>query len=444
MTSRALLAGAACLVLLAATQTAEADPARPAPRTPPVTFIDDLQLGRLLIDAGRLGDAKAVLERAQPSDEVDAIERQFLLGRVAMLQGDAREAIDRFESILAVRPDLTRVRLELAAAYHAAGRERKSRRHFEAALADRPPASIEHAVRDFLRQIDARRRWSSSLSIGLAPETNPNKRTTESTISLAGIPFVLDEDARAASGTALLVSSGLSFSPAISDDLHAVLAASAAARLYRKSSWNDISGEGEMGLTRLFDQARLAGGLRIGRRWLANRIYNDSIGPWARGRYRMSNTLEYTLDIDADAVRHDGFADRDGLQFGFQPGLFYTPDRATALEAVLDLGATTARKRRHRIRTAGIRVGVYHTFSSRLVVASEISLRRQWYGAPDPLFERTRIDTTASVSIRFQHRELQHAGFTPYIGYSFEINRSTLPLHAYRNHAANLGIARSF
>jgi len=437
---RALLAGAAFLHLLVVAPPAAGGDA-PAP---PVAFLDDLQLGRLLIEAGRLDDARAVLERAQPTGEAAGIERRFLLGRVAMLLGEPRGAIAHFESILAVYPDLTRVRLELATAYLAAGRDREARRHFEAALAERPPPLVETAVQDFLDHIDARKRWSAALSFALAPETNPNKRTGQSTVRIGGAPFVLDEDAKAASGTGLFVSSGLSFTPALGDDTRAVLAASAAGRLYRRSSWNDITGEGELGLARLFDRASLSGGLRIGRRWLANRIYSDSAGPWVRGRIGLSSALSFGLSADADAVRHDRFPDRDGWRFGVRPNLYRALGDHTSLQVALDLGAANARARRHANRTAGVRIALHHAFGNGLNVAPEVSLRRQRYGAPDPLFGKTRIDTNASLSVNVLHRRLRYAGFAPYIGYSFEVNRSTLPLHTYRNHAAVLGISRSF
>lgn len=439
MPVRALLAGAACLILLAAPPAIGGDA-----KAPPVAVLDDLQLGRLLIESGRLHDARAVLARAQPTDEAGTIERLFLLGRVAMLLGEPREAIRRFESILAVRPDLTRVRLELAAANLAAGRDNKARYHFEAALADRPPSSVETAVKDFLEHINARKRWSAALSLALASETNPVKRTGQSTVRIGGAPFVLDEDARAASGTGLNVSSGLSFTPALGGDTRAVLAASAAARLYRRSSWNDVSGEGELGLARLFDRASLSGGLRIGRRWLANRTYRDRVGPWIRGRIGLSRMLSFGLSANAAAVSHAGFPERDGWQFGVRPNLFYAPSDRTSLEAVLGLGAATAREKRHANRTAELRVALYHAFGGGLSVTPEVTLQRQRYGAPDPLFGKTRTDTTTSLAIRVQHRKLQPAGFVPYAGYSFEVNRSSLPLHTYRNHAAVLGVSRSF
>ena len=35
-------------------------------------------------------------------------------------------------------------------------------------------------------------------------------------------------------------------------------------------------------------------------------------------------------------------------------------------------------------------------------------------------------------------------GFAPYVGYTYERSRSTIPLHAYENHGAILGLTREF
>ena len=219
---RLLHAGVA-VVLVALTAAAPA--AGTERETAPPPGFTDLQFGRLLMEAGRLDDARVFLERARAAGE-EEIERRFLLGQVEMRLGRPRHAARHFEAILAVRPELTRVRLELASAYYAAGRDEKARGHFEGALADRPPASVEAAVRGFLDRIDTRRRWTRSFSLALAPESNPLKRTDRDEVRIGGVPFRPDQTAR--SGTGLAVSAGLSFTPIIADDLRAVAAVSAA------------------------------------------------------------------------------------------------------------------------------------------------------------------------------------------------------------------------
>ena len=189
-----------------------------------------MQAARMLIRAGRLEHARVFLEQARPSDEEESIERLFLLGRIEVQLGMPSRAIERFETILARRPELTRVRLELAQAYYLTGHDDKAKRHFNSSLADELPSSVEAAVESFLRGIDARKKWSVSLSASMLPETS---RSDREEVLIGGVPFRLDEDARASSGVGVLFSTGASYSPTITDDIRGVLAASAAAKLLR-------------------------------------------------------------------------------------------------------------------------------------------------------------------------------------------------------------------
>ena len=123
-----------------------------------------MQAGRLLIGAGRLEHARAFLEQARPAGKEAQIERLVLLGRIEIRLGMPRRAAERFEAVLALRPSLTAVRLELARAYYLAGIDDKARYHFGLSQAEELPSSVEAAVEEFLRRIDARKRWSASFS----------------------------------------------------------------------------------------------------------------------------------------------------------------------------------------------------------------------------------------------------------------------------------------
>ncbi len=108
-------------------------------RSPPAARASEAaraKAGMLLAKAGRLRHSLAVLERARPQNEDEWIDRLFQLGLVEARLGLPRKAAVRFEATLARRPELTRVRLELASAYYAAGLDEKARFHFESALSD--------------------------------------------------------------------------------------------------------------------------------------------------------------------------------------------------------------------------------------------------------------------------------------------------------------------
>ena len=408
--------------------------------------ISPIRAGQILFRAGQIEDARKLLERAQPESDEERIERLFLLGLIDARLGLPRRAAQRFEAILAERPELTRVRLELAQVYHALGRDEKARFHFEASLADRLPSTVETAVEGFLNRIDARKRWSLSLSASLVPESNPVKRTNRERIRIGGVPFQLNPDARESSGVGYLFTTGVSFSPALTltDDLRGVLAGSSAAKLYKQTDWNDVSVQGEIGLARLFDKGTVSGGLRLGRRWLATDPYSREVGPWMRGRLRLSP--ENRLEVNASAVNrnHHGQKAQDGWHFSLKPAWNYTPRAPTSIETFLELELADTRESHHASRTAGLGITVSHAFRGGLSVSPSVSASFRRHAGPDPLFRTIRNDRRLRIAVNILHRALQYQGFAPYAGYAVEWNQSNIPLHTYRNHGAVFGVSRRF
>ncbi len=404
----------------------------------------DMQFGRLLFEAGRFHDAHAFLKQARPTDEEQRIERLFLLGLAEVRLGLLPEAAERFEAILAVRPELTRVRLELARVYGLLGRDGKARFHFEASLADELPSSVEDAIEAWLDRIDARKRWSVSLSAAVLPESNPAKRTEDEEVRIGGVPFRLDEDAREASGTGFLLSTGAQYSPVLSDDWRGVLAASGAVKLYEQSDWNDISAQGDVGAARLFDRGSASGGLRFGRRWLGGERYSDGIGPWARGRLRLSPALRIDGALDAERRDHPEHSDLDGWTVSLRPGLDYALNSRTTLRVGLDLEHVEAHEDRHGSRLGGLAVTFSHAFEGGLSVSPRISVHWRRYGDEDPLFRKTRSDRQTRASVNLLHRALQVGGFAPYVGFFVERNRSSIPINGYRNQGGVFGVSKTF
>ena len=401
----------------------------------------DMEAGRLLIRAGRLEHARVFLEQARPSTEEESIERLFLLGRIELRLGNPQGAAERFEAILTQRPELTRVRLELARAYFLAGQDDKARHHFNSSLAEELPSSVEAAVESFLRGIDARKRWSLSLSASMLPET---RRSEREEVLIGGVPFRLDEDARASSGVGASLSTGASFSPAISDDLRGVLAASAAAKLYRRSDWNDVSASGDIGLTRLSENGSVSGGLRLGRRWVGGDRYQRSVGPWARARLRLSGSTHLGVSFGAAYRSHDELPDRNGWRIALTPRLVHVPDSRTSLRAEPILEWVEAETDHHGSRMIGLGTTISHTFDGGLSVSLTPSFHLRHHAAEDPLFERRQLDRTLRLGVSVLHRSLRFGGFAPYVGYSVEVNRSNIPIRDYRNHGVIAGVSRTF
>lgn len=445
---RPIAAWAAFLVAFAAAfllpYEAQAAPSAGAGKAAARHQISNLAFARLLIKAGRFRDARAFLEQARPASEEGKIERRFLLGKVYMRLGMPRKAAEQFEAILVTRPDLTRVRLELASAHYAAGFDEKAKRHFELSLADGLPSSVENAVEGFINTIDARRRWSLHLSGAILPETNAVRRTGNRTVQIGGATFRLNEDAREAPGVGAQLAGGAAFSPGIADDVRGHFALSTAAKLYEKSQWNDISLIGEAGLTRLFDGGALSGGLRLGRRWAGSEGFQSSVGPWASFDRRTSRRTRVRLRTNLDYRSHDERDDLDGWRLAVNSSLRYALDSRTVLEAGPFFDAVDARKDHRSSRMAGISGGVSRAFQNGIFVSVSASVQSQRYRAKDPLFGAEREDSAARLSVKVVNRSLKFGGFAPYVGYSYEKNNSNISLYEYQNHGLLMGLSRDF
>lgn len=400
-----------------------------------------MQAGRLLIRAGRLHEARALLERARPDGEAGRIERLFLLGRIALRLGTPRRAAQRFEAALALRPGLTRVRLELARAYHLAGRDDEARRHFRLARADGLPLPVAAAVEGFLRRIDARRRWSASVSVAALPDV---KRTNREEVRIGGIPFRLNEDARSSSGIGARVQAGISFAPVVAGDVRGVLALSGAAKVYERAAWNDVSVSGDFGLARLFDRGAASAGLRLDRRWSGGSGHHRGAGPWARTRIALSGSARLELEASASWRAHDTGRDRDGWRVAAVPRLVLAPDSRSRIEVEPMVAAGAARADHHRSVTVGLGAAVRRAFDGGVAVSLASSFQLRRHAGRDPLFGLGRRDEMVRLDLRLSHRALRHAGFTPHVGWALERNRSNIPIHEYRYAGVAAGLSRAF
>ena len=124
------------------------------------------------------------IESAQQPDIDEAI-------RDALLD----EAIAYLRIILIQRPELVRVRLELARAFFLKGEDSLSRSHFELVLAGDPVASCTWPISSaFWRRSGQRRRWSMYAGASLAPDSNILGSSDTEIIEINGLPFRRDEE----------------------------------------------------------------------------------------------------------------------------------------------------------------------------------------------------------------------------------------------------------
>lgn len=136
-----------------------------------------------LINSGRSGDAYALLEPLE-FDHSGEVRFDYLFGIAALDSGRPDMATLAFERVLAVDPDYSAARLDMARAYYQLGDLQRARTEFAAALKQNPSRAARANIQKYLDAIDARKdgkrtRASGYLEGGIGRDSNVNNSTSQ-------------------------------------------------------------------------------------------------------------------------------------------------------------------------------------------------------------------------------------------------------------------------
>ena len=200
--------------------------------------------------------------------------------------GAADEAIASLRAVLINRPDLVRVRLELARAFFLKGEDSLARGHFERVLAGKPPAPVVANVQRFLAEIRARRRWTMYLGAAMSPDSNIGGASDEQIIYINDLPFRRDAEELTTSGIGVSVWTGGEYQHPLGDRLRL--------RLGGDLSRQDYGG-------RKFDQTFVS--VHAGPRWLVDKDTDVSLVASARRRWTGTAPSYDDLGVRVEAGR---------------------------------------------------------------------------------------------------------------------------------------------
>jgi len=130
------------------------------------------------------------------SDRVETMDIMFWIGTCAMNAGEIDLAIEKFNKMLAMDPELHRVRLELATTYFKAGRFDEARRELEQVKAASPPQAVRQNIERLLSAIEERTRnvfWNLRGSVGFLWDDNVNLGPGQRELEVSGGTLNLDD-----------------------------------------------------------------------------------------------------------------------------------------------------------------------------------------------------------------------------------------------------------
>ena len=429
--------------------------------SPPPT--SGLTEARALLGVGKFDDVLAIL-RPLTTGRIVHADVLFLLGLAATsasrqpgLPEDERkalldEAIAAFRTLLIDRPDLVRVRLELARAFFFRGRDSLARRNFEQVLAGDLPPPVVANVQGFLREIRARKRWRVYFGAALAPDSNIGAASDERFIDIhiggVPLPFRRNEEELTTSGVGLSLWTGGEYQRPLGDRV-------------RLRAGGDLSRREYPGGD--FDQTNL--GLHLGPRWLAGPRTELSLLGSARrslvagtadydalgGRLEAHRLLTPRMRVTGRAswhdrrYREDRHLDGPALDLSLHANWVAAP--TVRLDGALGYGAVRPARLRYRNSSRWMRMGAEVALPRGFAVGASGQLRWTDYEGEWPPHTppgELREDRTRTLSASVHHRRFTLFGFSPELAVTNEARTTNAQLYDYRKTSAELRFVRQF
>lgn len=415
-----------------------------------LTAAELLQEAQTLVSQKRYAEAKPMLAALAHVPEF-RLQTRFLTGFIASESGDFAQAEHLFRAILSEDPGQTRVRLELARVLRAEGRETSADHQYKMASQDPDlPPDIARIIRTERNVIRSRRTWSADFDIGIAPDSNINNATSAGTVNVLfgpiALPFTLSPNARATSGTGITGSFNGSLRLPAFKSTPLLIDLDAAGNNYKGSDYDDYSAQIAVGPEfRLSDVTKLSVQGVGARRWYGGQVVTTQVGARTGFETVLSPVQRLGMQID---VRHSAVPFDHGYS-GWNLAGSLTYERAVTRSIITSHSIFLRRDQLNEAAysswEAGIGFGVGGELPKGFNVGLGATLSRAWYDAPMLAFSLDpRRDWRVGARASIGNRAIRVLGFSPQISWSWNKNRSTLPIYATERSRVRFTLARYF
>ena len=408
--------------------------------------------------------ATAARAQEEPPQRDNRADILFHVGMTALAEAEQadsdaarRELYDRaiaaFRLILVNRPELVRVRLELARTFFLKGQDGLARRHFELVLAGGVPPAVAANIRAFMNAMQTRRRFTGYFGAAIAPDSNLNAASESEIIyidtAFGRLPFTRQGDFGAQSGLGLSVWGGGEYQQPLSERLRLRVGADLAQREYGGSDFDQLflaAHAGPRWLVSPITEISLL--VTAQRQWLGGIPYQDETGV----RLELDRRLTARLWARGTAA----YRQRDHQQRDFLDGplVDFTATFAWTPAPVLRVHVTVGYERDHaalehwRNLSRWVRVGTSLALPLGFTLGTSVQARRTYYdgsGAPHLTLDgKARRDRTRTFTLSVLNRAFTVFRFSPQIALIHEARLTNAQAQDFERNRAELRFVRQF
>ena len=401
------------------------------------------------------------LLRPLAPDHPDQTDVRFLLGLAASRGSQDRgvgdeerlalldEAIAAFRSILIHRPELVRVRLELALAFYLKEDDQLARDHFERALVGKPPEVLVANINRFLNVMRARRRWRGYFGFSLAPDTNINAASDAEFVYIGGLPFRRGAEGRASSDIGVVGWGGGEYQYPLGARWRLRTGLNVNHREYKGNRFDQTFVGGYVGprwlVSRNTEMSLLAS---VSQRWLGGSSFNYDVGARLEVEHRVFAGLRLSGRVSWQDRKYQQNTFLEGPLMVFSLGATYVLFPTVQVNALVGYQQQEAKSTIWSSAGYWTRVGTNVALPWGFTVGASAEFRWTDYEAGWPLPFRpdgsARRDQTRILQATLLNRAITVFGFSPQVVFSNQVRESNAQLFDYKRNLVEMRWVRQF
>ena len=409
---------------------------------------DALFSAKALLEQGQLDEAETIYAALRNNpNEAFRMEAVFQLAQIRLRQGKFRQAISLFLEILNQRPNLPRVRLELARAYFLDKNYEDAAFQFELVKGGDLPLEVLANVDAFLDAIRRQKNWTLDFALSPVSDSNINQASggREECIDTVFGTFCRPLQGKA-SGYGLSANATVNYFWRFHQDLGLRATLGFYSLSYEEKDYNDYSLYAALGPRFLWESGEASVQPAFRKRWIADEEYSDEYGLRLDARQIYKRLLlevgaTYAVTNYADPFIHSVLKG-SAWSVRAQPRFIVTAQ--SFVQAGLEFRQEDTEIRIYSNDNWRYSLGAYYAFPYGISLFLEGSLIEtrykapQWYVTRDHrIAETVREDKTWQLFASLSSNILERYNLTPILQYVYTKRDSNIWTREYERHRVN-------
>jgi tetratricopeptide (TPR) repeat protein len=406
---------------------------------------------KLLITLAKSGQqdlAEVLLVRYPLTGKFGKNRQLFVMGLILKARGNLTGAAKNYRAALADDPSLTLVRAELAQTLFQLEEDDSAKHHLNLLMADAPNEYEAQGIRSFIDTIDARRPFTFSAYVSVAPSTNVNNGSSNETIyaPLWGVEMDIDDASREQSGVGFSTGFSAGYAHRLGNDFSVVLGGGGNAIVYTDSDFNYYGASQSAELRYLLTGGFLGAGLVA-----SENMKNDEIGLsyYSYGpRVSLQKAITPQDRINLSSIyewrTYPDTSQSDGTALLIDGSWNHAFD--SSLTASLGAGYDRIKAETDFIsyETYSGSFGVYKELPKGITVDLSGEVRLSEFDAMHPIAGVTRKDTRLTSVVALTKRDFNFWGYAPSLEYTYVYNDSNISIYEFDSHEIDFTLSKDF